>query len=524
MSVWKKFLDKHRRRGANPDEKSPTPENQTMFQGFEWHVPADGQHYQRLTRILSSLQDIGFSSVWLPPGCKADNPAGNGYDCYDLWDLGEFEQKQQTRTKWGLKEDLKQLSDNAKELGIDLYWDAVLNHRQGGDHTEKVKLVEVNSEDRIQEMCKPYETEAWLKFDFEGRNGKYSSFQLGAEHFIATDWDNNNGKKGIFKIERADRRSTKREVAQKLQRYLMFNELDYTHPDVQQDVKNWGVWITQEVGLRGFRLDAVQHFSEKFTNAWIDHLSKEFGQEKLFFVGEYWVGGVSELVSYLHKTSNRMSLYDAPLLNNFSHISQTPTADLRAVFSNSLVDVAPAKAVTLVTNHDTQLGQTVETPVTPFFKPLAYSLILLRQGGYPCVFYGDLYGTCGPKAEGPSCGRKLADLILARKLYAYGEQVDYFDQPSCVGWVRKGRWDKKFGCAVIMSTSGPGVKKMEVGVIHKEQVWTDILGWNNEEIVIDEKGHGIFRCAKQGVSIYVRQDAEGRERFPVNFDDNIYSF
>jgi alpha-amylase len=78
-----------------------------------------------------------------------------------------------------------------------------------------------------------------------------------------------------------------------------------------------------------------------------------------------------------------------------------------------------------VVNHDTQPGQTVETPVEGFFKPLAYSLILLHRDGYPSIFHGDLYSTKGDNPEPPCCGDKLADLILARKLFAYGELNDY---------------------------------------------------------------------------------------------------
>ena len=88
---------------------------------------------------------------------------------------------------------------------------------------------------------------------------------------------------------------------------------------------------------------------------------------------------------------------------------------------------------TVVQNHDTQKGQTVATPVEGFFKPLAYSLILLRYDGYPCLFYGDLYGIKGEHEEPPSCGNKLADITLARKLYAYGEQDDYFNEANCIG-------------------------------------------------------------------------------------------
>lgn len=108
----------------------------------------------------------------------------------------------------------------------------------------------------------------------------------------------------------------------------------------------------------------------------------------------------------------------------------------------------------VVQNHDTQPGQTVETPIegecnfdairlhiartaigimfmelttdpylTGFFKPLAHALILLRVDGYPAVFYGDLYGTKGEHPEPPSCGGQLADIVLARTLYSYGKRL-----------------------------------------------------------------------------------------------------
>lgn len=76
-----------------------------------------------------------------------------------------------------------------------------------------------------------------------------------------------------------------------------------------------------------------------------------------------------------------------------------------------------------------------QTLIAPFFKPLAYALILLRWQGQPCVFYGDLYGIQGgPNPRpGPSCGGKLPILTRARKLYAYGDQRDYFDKRHCIG-------------------------------------------------------------------------------------------
>lgn len=79
-----------------------------------------------------------------------------------------------------------------------------------------------------------------------------------------------------------------------------------------------------------------------------------------------------------------------------------------------------------------------QTIIAPFFKPIAYALILLRSQGQPCVFYGDLYGLGGDPVSctGPSCKGKLPVLMRARKLYAYGEQRDYFDRRNCIGEYR----------------------------------------------------------------------------------------
>lgn len=133
-----------------------TEENRLILQGFEWHTPSSPpapnethsqtSHYSRLTRLLPSLANLGVTTLWLPPGCKGNNPRGNGYDIYDLWDLGEFEQKGARSTKWGSREELRDLMDKGKECGIEMVWDAVLNHKAGADGTEECWAVEVDRE------------------------------------------------------------------------------------------------------------------------------------------------------------------------------------------------------------------------------------------------------------------------------------------------------------------------------------------------------------------------------------------
>lgn len=121
--------------------------NTLILQSFEWYTFSPQQtQYSRLNRLLPRFSHLGVTSLWLPPGCKANNPQGNGYDIYDLWDLGEFEQKGSRSTKWGSRQELDDLIKRAKELGIDIVWDAVINHKTGGDATEETWAVEVDKE------------------------------------------------------------------------------------------------------------------------------------------------------------------------------------------------------------------------------------------------------------------------------------------------------------------------------------------------------------------------------------------
>jgi alpha-amylase len=170
----------------------------------------------------------------------------------------------------------------------------------------------------------------------------------------------------------------------------------------------------------------------------------------------------------------------------------------------------------------------MDTPINRSFTPHAHALILLRQDGYPCVFFGDLYGLGAPYPEPPTCWGKLPGLILVRNLYAYGRQEDYFERPDCIGWVRHGTQDRSDGLAVIMSWSqntdqlNPSIS-MNVGKQHAGETWTDVLGWEWAVAVIDEDGVGKFPCQWNGMACFVNGKARGREKFPVNFNSDFRS-
>lgn len=157
-----------------------------------------------------------------------------------------------------------------------------------------------------------------------------------------------------------------------------------------------------------------------------------------------------------------------------------------------------------------------------YFLPHAYATILLRaDSGLPCVFYGDLYGYQKPGndfVEPPVGGQLIPKLMLARKLYAYGPQIDYFDDPHSIGFTRGGhpalhrlQHSKAAGLAVVMTNGWSyTTKTMFVGKQHAGERWTDLVACCWGDVIIDEEGWGVFACAPRSVAVWVHCNAPRR--------------
>jgi alpha-amylase len=105
-------------------------------------------------------------------------------------------------------------------------------------------------------------------------------------------------------------------------------------------------------------------------------------------------------------------------------------------------------------------------------------------------------------------------MMLARKLWAYGSQYDYFDDPRCVGFTRLGHDSKSggHGLAVVMTNSWEhATKSMFVGRHHAGETWTDLLKWCPGQVVIRDDGWGDFPVGHRSVAVWVNAQADGRE-------------
>ncbi len=467
-------------------------ENDVMMQAFEWYLPNDGNYYNKLKQKVSDLKEKGFNSIWLPPMFKATNTDDVGYGVYDIYDLGEFDQKGDVRTKYGTLEELRELIDEIHKHEMQVYADVVLNHKAGADFTETFRAIQVDENDREKEISDVHDIEGWTGFNFPGREGKYSDFEWNFNHFTGTDYDQKEDVTGVFKIL-GENKSWSEGVSDEKGNfdYLMFADIDHKHPDVKADLFHWGEWFINHVDIDGMRFDALKHIEDGFIEEFIKHI-EEVSDKDLYFFGEYWQNDPDSKSKYLYEVKYNTDLFDVVLHYNMEQASKDiDNFDMRKIFDHTLVQEHPLLAVTFVDNHDSQPGQSLESFVQPWFKKIAYGLILLRKDGYPCVFYGDYYGLGG---DNPIEGQKemIDQLIDIRKRYAYGEQTDYMETEDLIGWVRHGNDEHPGTLAVVISTGDMNELRMEVGKVHAGKTFVELTGDNPNEIVIDEEGFANF--------------------------------
>ncbi len=484
-------------------------DNGLMMQYFEWYLKNNCDLWNTVKKDAAKLKTLGVTSLWLPPAYKgAAGKDDVGYSVYDLYDLGEFDQKGTVATKYGTKKDYIAAIKELQKNGINVYADVVLNHKFGADGVEEVTAQEFNENNRYQMIGEGKVIGAWTKFTFPGRKNKYSKFKWNWTHFDGIDWDQDAKQSGIYKFEGKDWNG---EVDTELGNYdyLMGADIDFSNHEVYEELVNWAEWYIDQTNIDGFRLDAVKHIPSSFYRDFLFKVREETGRE-LFTVGEYWSRDVNVLKHYLDDIKQEASLFDVPLHFNFYDCSKAHGAyDLRRIFDGTLVKDEPIKAVTFVDNHDTQPGQALESFVEDWFKPMAYAMILLRREGYPCVFYGDYKGIPHDKIK--SRKQLMDKLMKLRKTKAYGEQHDYIDDPDVIGWTREGDAEHKdSGLAVVISDGAGGTKRMYIGKQFAGAHFSDVMGNAKYNIKIDDDGCGNFYVNRGSVAVWVRKEPTGK--------------
>ncbi|WP_018247931.1 alpha-amylase domain-containing protein [Orenia marismortui] len=479
-----------------PEIKDP---NETLMQTFYWEMnkgkykekyPKESNLWKLLSERSDDLAKIGITSVWVPPANKAHEQQDEGYGTYDLWDLGEFNQVNTVRTKYGTKEELEQTIADLHQEGIKVYYDAVLNHRLGAGYE--------NIGDSI--LASGQKAETYTKFyPLKGRQKYYSKadeWKWDWKAFDGVDYAANLGNIAPqnFKGKTWDDTFEKD--------YLLGADVDYQNENVKDELKEWGSWIINDIGFDGFRLDAVKHVDSKFIDEWISSIQENTAKD-VFFVGEAWVENTMGLSFYMYDVNNpNLHVFDFPLRKTFEtlrngNLNMSTLSKAGMVNKRKFAD----KTVTFIDNHDT--GRDIVEYKAPINirKYQAYTYILMREDGLPMVYWKDYY------QDGKKVG--LDKLLKARRYFAYGPGREVkTNDVNTYSYVRGGLSDVPGTGLVMMISQGTSgdltTKRIDSGKSNTE--FYDITSNVKGTVKTDADGYGDFKVKNsidEGWSVWV---------------------
>ena len=473
-------------------------ENPVILQTFYWEMntgqyaedfPEENNLWKLLADRAEEIRKAGFDFLWLPPANKgAAGIHDVGYGTYDLWDLGEFEQKGSRRTKYGNKEGLEKAVQVLHNNDLKLLYDAVLNHRLGADEKENVLLQDGE------------EAEVWTKFTFPGRGDEYSELTINWEMFDGVDWDERTRRAGEYLFH------TKEWDQAYDDDYLMGADIDYENPLIREDVIDWGEWIINEIDFDGFRFDASKHVDNGFLHKFIEDVNNSTDKD-LFFIGEAWENDAESLVNYLDVVNqDKLHVFDFPLRVSFTEMV-SGDLDMRWLGEKGLINQNgySSRAVTFVENHDTERDGVNEYGTEAILqrKLQAYCYILMRRDGVPTIFWKDYY-VHGLKD-------KIDNLIEARKKFSYGDSYESEENDEFTySYIRAGDEEHPGSGLVMMITQHDNEEIIEkkINTGSANTVYYDYTGNLDAEIETDENGEAVFQVkgtAAEGFSVWVKK-------------------
>jgi glycosidase len=306
----------------------------------------------------ASQRDLGANCIWLMP--VAESPSYHGYDVADYYRVDR---------EYGSNDDFKRLVAEAHRRGIRVLVDMVLNHASS-QHPY--------FQQALRDTASPYR--AWFRFSPQplgkgpwGAEAWHRS-PLRAEYYYGAFWQG-------------------------------MPDLNYDTPAVRDEaLKVADFWLNQ-MGVDGFRLDAVPYLVEEGTRlegtpgthavlgAYGQHVRA--ARPGTFTVGEVW-----------DSTAKLMAYYPDQLDAYFPfEIASTLVSRVKRGSANGLLDpflamqraLPPERWSPFLSNHDqtrvrTALGGDAR-------RARVAAALLLTLPGFPFVYYGEEIGMTGDKPD-----------------------------------------------------------------------------------------------------------------------------
>ena len=438
-----------------------------MMQTFFWDCPrADKREFQWWNYVreqIPALAKAGFTSLWLPPAHKAANLAGPsmGYDPYDYYDLGEFDQKGGIPTWFGARAELESLIQTAHSHKLSVIADMVFNHNSGAD---------------AQEVNPITNQSRWTLF-----NPKSGKFARNWECFHPSryeSWDEMT--------------------------FGDMPDLSHRNPYVFNELINLARWLIEEIRFDGFRYDFVKGFGAATIQAMQEYrYTRDGNYYAPYGVAEYWdstTNTINWVNSANFSNTNPVDAFDFPTREMLKGMCDQFGFSLKNLTTwDTVLRRQQQSAVTFVENHDLRdEGRPIVND-----KLLAYSYILTHEG-YPCVFWQDYFNLNLALADTLN---GIAALVTAHEKYAGGDTEVLHVDDNLYIMQRTGYADKP-GLVYVFNNRGDNWNGRLVTTKWTNASFAPVAWWSKSDMArpinqsTDRDGRAQFYAPPRGYAVY----------------------
>lgn len=302
--------------------------------------------------------DLGVTGIWLMPPAQAHSY--HGYDVTDYYAVDP---------DYGGLADMRRLIAEAHKRGIAVIVDMVVNH-SSSRHPWFVSS-------RLGEQ--PYaDWYIWRDEDpgYSGPWGAPAWHRAGDRYYYGVFWDG-------------------------------MPDLNYDNPAVTREMYNIATFWLDDIGVDGFRLDAIKHIIEvgerqentPESRAWLSDYEAHLESVKpnSFTVGEIFNGPSFIVSRYVEERAIDIG-FDFKLADEMISAAQRGSKrDIERAHRNALRDYPAHQFATFLTNHDQdRLANRLRFDAGA--NKVAASL-LLTGPGVPFIYYGEEIGMVGTKPD-----------------------------------------------------------------------------------------------------------------------------
>ena len=458
---------------------------EVLLQGFWWDYwnnnhPASWADY--LARLAPRLRELGIDGIWLPPTVKNQGGTGAvGYAPFDPYDLGDKFQCGSTRTRFGTKDEYLRCVAVLHANGIRVIQDVVFNHLSGaGSATGAGGADPAAPGDAFKNFrYVSWSTPAWNESatNYLARSGRFpknwQNFHPNPDHNVSSG-DITGQMFGpdvcYYRLARGQSSNA------------TFNPAQSPDP-MRNGMRAWVVWMRQQTGVDGLRMDAVKHFETWAAKdfAWNAAYNAGFASmgREMFCVGEY-VGGMADLDGWVDATNNSNGFVDVTGTFDFGlRGALKAMTDARGAFDMGSLPGAQqrrrSRTVPFVNSHDTfrpvldssgrYVGWDVANELGGHIDPnddrvQAAHAVAFAMDGVPCVFFEDLFdlhstGRRWTHRPSDPAGLPARDYLRnliwchANLRFKEGDYLVRWQGPDLLAIERKSR-------AVVMASDHPG--------------------------------------------------------------------